>query len=206
MHPLLESIALRAPLSQAQAQRAADATLWTLARRLPRNVVESLDEELGSVLSQQLSQAGSTDDVSVNGLYREARIRESVDLMRATEDVQVVCAALARELAPELRERVVRALPSEFAQLFEPREFGEAPPHVGYGRSLADARPGSPHSLSQGRAGSRRPLSEGTADRTQRGAVGDPERDTKLSSAKGLTQEREGDSLAEGHPGRTDRT
>lgn len=205
MHPLLESIAVRAPLSQAEAQRAADATLWALARRLPRNVVESLDEELGPALSLQLTQAGASDDLSIGALYREARIRESVDLMRATEDVQIVCDALTRELTPELRERVVRALPSEFAQLFEPREFGVPPPHVGYGRSLSDAKPGSQHSLSQGKSGSRRPLSEGNADRTQQGAVGAP-RDTKLSSASGLTQERERESLAEGNPSRTDRS
>jgi len=192
------------PFPEAEARRALDATLWALARRLPRHLVQTLDEQLGPALTLKLSQAGSTADISVRALYEEAQVHERVELTRAMEDVQIVCAALARELAPELRERVVRSLPPELAKLFEQREYGTAGLHVGYGRTLAEARPGSQHSLGQARVGSRRPLSEGTADRTQQGAVGD-EHETKLSSAKGLTQEREHESLAEGHP-KTNRT
>jgi hypothetical protein len=64
---------------------------------------------------------------------------------------------------------------------------------AGHGDTLAEGRPGSRH-----------PLSEARSDRSQSESVvatENPHADTKLSSAHGLTQEREGESLATGHSG-----
>jgi hypothetical protein len=56
--------------------------------------------------------------------------------------------------------------------------------------------------LAEGRPGSHVPVSEGRADRTQQDSIAtdNPKRDAKLSSATGTTQEREHETLAEGHP------
>jgi hypothetical protein len=53
--------------------------------------------------------------------------------------------------------------------------------------------------------GSAHPLSSGRAKQAQRGAVAEPNPhgDTKVSSATGLTQEREHESLAEGRAKRS---
>jgi hypothetical protein len=60
------------------------------------------------------------------------------------------------------------------------------------------------HTLAEGRPGSRRPLAEarppaGQADSVAR--TDNPHGDTKLSSARGLTQEREKESIATGSGG-----
>jgi hypothetical protein len=58
--------------------------------------------------------------------------------------------------------------------------------------------------LSEGKPGSRHPLSEARLDRAQSNSVAradEPHADTKLSSARGLTQERLHETLAVGRPG-----
>ncbi len=58
--------------------------------------------------------------------------------------------------------------------------------------------------LAEGRPGSAHPLSEARPERAQSQSVAradNPHGDTKLSSATGLTQEREGETLATGHLG-----
>ena len=82
------------------------------------------------------------------------------------------------------------------ADLLEPPAVEPAPIPAVRAReqtTLAAARPGSHH-----------PLSEARPDRAHRESVAradNPHGDTKLSSSPGLTQEREDDSLARGHPG-----
>lgn len=70
------------------------------------------------------------------------------------------------------------------------------------GGTLADGRPGGTRTLSEGRPGSRHPISEARPTQRQQHSVEDdnPHGDTKVSSATGLTQEREHETLAEGEP------
>lgn len=59
------------------------------------------------------------------------------------------------------------------------------------------------NNLASGRPGSRHPLSEAKPNGGQSNSVVEstnPHGDTKLSSSKGLTQEREKEDLAEGQP------
>jgi hypothetical protein len=92
--------------------------------------------------------------------------------------------------------RVREALPEPMSVLFTPREPVEdfTYVHLDPGRrTLAEGRPGSPH-----------PLSEARPERAHSHSVArtdNPHGDTKLSSASGLTQEREQETLAAGHPG-----
>lgn len=62
------------------------------------------------------------------------------------------------------------------------------------------------HTLADGKPGSRHPLSEANPSHGQSHSVAEsanPHADTKLSSSKGTTQEREKEDLAEGKsPGR----
>ena len=80
------------------------------------------------------------------------------------------------------------------AQLLAQRS-APPPAHAGGGHRLADGRPGSAHPLSEAKA------SEAHAESVAR--TDDPHAETRLSSAKGMTQEREQESLAEGHPKRS---
>ena len=68
------------------------------------------------------------------------------------------------------------------------------------GGTLADGRPGGTRTLSEGRPGSRKPVSEARPANHQQHSVADdnPHDDTKVSSATGMTQEREHETLAEG--------
>ncbi|HVK68207.1 MAG TPA: DUF2267 domain-containing protein, partial [Polyangium sp.] len=66
-------------------------------------------------------------------------------------------------------------------------------PELGKGKTLAT-----------GRAGSQTPLSEARPERAHGESVvraENPHGETKLSSSRGLTQEREQETLAEGEPG-----
>jgi hypothetical protein len=64
--------------------------------------------------------------------------------------------------------------------------------------------PGRGTTLATGRPGSRHPVSEAHEDRAHTESIArsdDPHGDTKLSSSRGLTQERLRETLAEGRPG-----
>jgi hypothetical protein len=103
--------------------------------------------------------------------------------------------AIADALDAEARARVRRALALAIGALLSPREDGVPPPHPEPPRAPA------PGTLATGRPGSRHPLSEARADRAHAHSVvreENPHGATKLSSAPGLTQEREGETLASG--------
>jgi hypothetical protein len=86
----------------------------------------------------------------------------------------------------------------ELAAQLEPGAVPDAPEHEPV--SLAHR-----HDIASGRPGSTRPLSAANPrvleHRHSVARNGDPHGDTKLSSARGLTQEREGETLAAARPG-----
>jgi uncharacterized protein (DUF2267 family) len=130
-------------------------------------------------------------------LFLEISLREKVTLARAVEHAEIVCRALGEVLSPTSHDRLRHALP-EIAKLFEPHVEGSAPARPR--RSPADA----PNDLAEGRPGGGRPLSSANpAELAHRHSIArsdDPHAETKLSSACGLTQEREDRSLATGRP------
>jgi hypothetical protein len=87
----------------------------------------------------------------------------------------------------------------ELACLYEPRDSFE-------GEAFAGQLPaGAPGDLAEGRPGARNSLASGDpallAHRHSVARSDDPHGDSKLSSARGLTQERDEDTLASGRPG-----
>ena len=119
--------------------------------------------------------------------------------------MQIVSRALG-ELRPEIRIRLTQAV-AGLSSAFEDLPIGSAPrPHVLRRgsvpqRTLAAGRPGAATSLGEASPGSRHPLSTSRAESAHQHSVArsdDPHGETKLSSASGLTQERESESLSKG--------
>jgi uncharacterized protein (DUF2267 family) len=180
-----------------EALRALHVTLEIIGQGLTdderRAVAASLPTECARVLLG--ARAGSCRNTTE--LFHGVRTREKTTLSRAVEHTEIVCRALGEVLSPTARTRLRRAVP-DIAALFErPDETGGPLPLV---PSL-----GTPNDLAEGRPGGSHPLSSANpAELSHRHSVArsdDPHAETKLSSACGLTQEREERSLATGRPG-----
>jgi hypothetical protein len=136
---------------------------------------------------------------SLHAFYERVAAREGLAIGTAVEHAQCVCRALAELLDDDTRARLARALPDALdALLARPEAPAPRPPHT------AHHSPPSPHDLAAGRPGSRQPLADAAphSAHTHSLARSDaPHADTKLSSSSGTTQEREAETLAQGHPG-----
>ncbi|HJK92447.1 MAG TPA: DUF2267 domain-containing protein [Polyangiaceae bacterium LLY-WYZ-15_(1-7)] len=159
---------------------------WPAANRLQSRLPPAWFEAL---------RAEKFDDAA--GLPRLLAALEGLDEAQAVERVSTVLSWLAASLDDGGAHALVSGLPADVRGLVRPVEQGSAPPpaHAGGGHRLADGRPGSAHPLSEAKA------SEAHAESVAR--TDDPHAETRLSSAKGMTQEREQESLAEGHPKRS---
>ncbi len=192
--------------SAAEARSALEATLTALRSALTDDEAEALAEDIDAPWSSPLRRGCYGGQLPPEELYRVAAAHEERRLSIATEHVQVVCRVLGGLLSPGARERLVQELPL-LAPEFETPEASppESPERL-------RAQPAPEHTLAAGRPGSSRPLSEaglspwsladGRPERAHEHSVArsnDPHGDTKLSSARGLTQEREGDSLSTAH-------
>lgn len=131
--------------------------------------------------------------------YERIAARAGEPLSFAREHAVSVCRALAQALDADVRKRLTSRLPDALGELFvlaEDPRFTPGP----------RAEPHARTTLSEARAGSRHPLSEAAPERAQRESIArtaNPHADTKLSSSRGTTQEREEETLAEGRPGRS---
>lgn len=185
------------------AERAVATTLETLGYLLPGRLVSQLESELppscrGALL---LGRAASVrDGPSTHG-------ESSLPPAHIVEQLQEVLAVLGRLLPGPLVESLSRELPSSLSAAFEPRFQVPVPvaPHPRGGKhTLASGRPVGSHPLSEGTPGSSHPLSTSHPSRAQSESLSadNPHGSTKLSSARGTTQEREHETLAETHPKR----
>ncbi|MEZ4336500.1 MAG: DUF2267 domain-containing protein [Sandaracinaceae bacterium] len=124
---------------------------------------------------------------------------EHVRTGSAVEHVQSVLSVLREALDPDLYRILLHELPEDVAALVPARRSSAPPPGV-----LQPTHGGVGHHLSDGRPGYAKPIAESAPPpRAQSHSVAasdDPHADTKLSEAKGLTQEREHTSLSEAHP------
>ncbi len=114
----------------------------------------------------------------------------------AVRALRAVCRSLGEVLPDEVLDKLGEALPASLVELFHPYPEGEAPPH----RMAASARR---HTLATGRPGSSHPLSEAKPPDAHQHSVANednPHAETKLSSARGLTQERLEESMATAKP------
>jgi uncharacterized protein (DUF2267 family) len=180
---------------RADVMRAIRATLVALGERLRDEERAALAREIPRSLRSLLDRAAYAGDFDRDELFARVARHGALDRGRALEYAEIVCEALATELPWDLLARLRRELgPSIASLLVEP----ERPPVV------ATASPPSGSTMASGRPGSRHPVSEARLDRAQTGSVvraANPHADTKLSSARGLTQERLEETLASGQPG-----
>jgi uncharacterized protein (DUF2267 family) len=196
---LLDEVAAHAGLhSAAEAERALAAVLAALGTRLSHSESLALADELPFTAGEPLRQARFDRAFDLDELYARVARAEGVAPGFAVEHTLSVCQAVAESITGAALERIRKALPPPMAALFTPREIS-APPDVEHVAAAAET-------LARGRPGSRHPLSEASAERAHSESIArsdNPHAETKLSSSRGLTQEREHESLATGKPGPT---
>lgn len=192
---LFARVAEHTGLDEASARVLVDSTLRALSQQLGATAAEALAGELPGSLGEALRGTGHGHPANAEALFsavrRARRLRRSV----AVEQVQVVCQALAGQLGPEAVLALQNNLPEDVSALFvEPSRPAPLPsPHLDRSR----------HTLAEGYGGGGRPLFAASPDRSQSGSVvssTNPHGDTKLSTATGLTQEREQETLASAGP------
>lgn len=185
---LRDALRRRAPFpNDADAQAALTETLATLGALLPERQRRALHDALPAAYSELLTSHGAAS-ASERG---PAALHEGRELER----MQEVCALLGEVLPTELVVDLMRELPVLLAAAFSGSAAEGAPathhtPHTRRdgARHLSEARPGATHTLANGRPG---------AAQQESVAADNPHQDSKLSSARGLTQERESESLAD---------
>ncbi|HVW24081.1 MAG TPA: DUF2267 domain-containing protein [Polyangiaceae bacterium] len=196
---LLEHVREGGDFAAGHAEAAVTATLDALGAALlqseKRTFAEALSSDLASIV---LSAHAPKAPLDLDGFYRRVQRHEAVRPGRAREHAQIVCRALA-ELLPAERVALLTKHVPWLEPLLEVDEIAPSPPAPDVLR-----RPSPTNTLAVGKPGSQTPLSAGVPDRAQSGSIAasnDPHGDTKLSSSRGTTQERENETLATGHPG-----
>lgn len=197
---LIDALVERGFADRDAASRAMQAAVGAFTQCLTHAEAEAFARSFaGDLAAHARRPADSKDETcGVEAFYETVGRRENVSPAAAREHAQLVLAVVADRLDPEVRARLARSLPADVGALLRPRELGEAPEH----RHPSHTPPLA--TLASGRPGSRHPLSEAAPDRAQAHSVvkeANPHGETKLSSARGLTQERLGDAITTGQPG-----
>jgi hypothetical protein len=170
-------------------------SLETLGFLLPERLVAELEGALPPDCTSLLA-------LGLSVRQRQPRVRAektaALSLERHTlERVQEICRVLGKLLAPELVGRLVAELPTQNAQAFAGRTAHSPlpprarPAHVPPAlpsRHLSEAEPGSESPLYRARP---------PAAHSQSVVSENPHGDNKLSSARGVTKEREHETLAD---------
>jgi uncharacterized protein (DUF2267 family) len=188
----------------AEARSALRAALAALRGGLTDDEAAAVGEELGS-WAEPLRLGSYQGELVPEEFYRLVAWHEGRRPAISTEHAQVACAVLAGALSEVTLQRLSRQLPW-LATLFArpdaravPRGTHSLQAALAPEHTLAAGRPGSSQPLSEARPTSQRPLSEAKPESAHAQSVArsdDPHAGTKLSSASGLTQEREQESLA----------
>lgn len=194
-HELYDTIARNGLADPSAAERAARATLGAFAERLTVDETHALAGALPGDLGALVDATPYDGDFDAAELYERVRRREKTDAGTAREHAQIVLAAVAEHLPEDVLVRLRRHVGDLGALLGGGREPAIDPEdvhgyHAGHGRTLASGRPGSRHPVAES--------APHTAQSQSVAANDDPHAETKLSSARGLTQERFGETLASG--------
>jgi uncharacterized protein (DUF2267 family) len=208
---VIDRLQTLAPFADEDAARHAwRATLQALRCGLTEDEADWLAIDLGPELAAPLVSAVQpvelTPDVFYRTVARMAGQRQSV----AREQAQVVCRALAEVLSFSTIGRLRRSVP-RLAPLFLLPEAPPLPsgPHAlrtdpGADHTLAGGRPGGDHPLYAARRATDAETPGASASRAHAHSVAmsdEPHGDSKLSSSRGLSQERQKASLASArHP------
>ncbi|MCP3142293.1 DUF2267 domain-containing protein [Pyxidicoccus xibeiensis] len=194
----LSRVAERAGLADAEdAARTVRAVLEVVGERLGRRELQALAEDLPTPLGALLRDGTHGQDFDLAELYARVARREHVRPGFAVEHTGIVCQVLAEALSDGALHQLREALPEPLAALFMPRAHRERFEYV-------HLDPVHHHTLAEGQPGSQHPVSRARAERAHTHSVArsdEPHADTRLSSASGLTQERERETLATAHPG-----
>jgi uncharacterized protein (DUF2267 family) len=185
-----------------EAERALAVIARVLGERLLAEEAVAVAGALPEPIAGRLRGAGYERDFDVDELYHRVARGEGVGRAFGVEHAQAGCQVLGEALPEDVRLRLQKHLGPAFAPLFAPRDAALPPPRPVHGAQPAP--PGHGTTLATGRPGSSHPLSEGQAERAQTQSVAraqNPHGDTKLSTSRGLTQERLDESLAAGRPG-----
>lgn len=178
------------------ARKTLGATLAVLASRLTDDEASKLASRLAPELARIVDGEDYDSDFDAAELYERVRQRTGAAPGLAREQTDIVLRALGEVLdEPEL-VRLARVLPEPIVRGLRGREEVEVPPH----RSAAPARRST---LAEGKPGSSHPIAEAAPPSGHLHSVArneDPHAETKLSSSRGLTQERFGETLATGSP------
>lgn len=185
---LFATVEARAGIDRHAAERAVRATLASVAEALSSDEADALSRELSPDLRPLVQRYALALPLDRNAFFEEVAARELVAVGFAVEHAECVCTVLAERMSPDLRERLQRHLPL-LASLFELRDEppADVPPLV-HGSTLASGRPGSRH-----------PLCEARPERAQAHSVArndNPHAETKLSSSRGVAEDREGRTIA----------
>ncbi len=183
-----------------QAERAMRATLSVVGEGLVEDERRALAAALPEPAARALGERPYAGAIERAELYERVARREGAEIGFALEHAQSVLLAVGEAIPAALRARLEAHL-GDVAGLLEPRPASSAPPP----RLHADHTepPPQPGNLATGRPGSRHPISEARGRPAHSQSVvrsSDPHADTKLSSSRGLTQERLRETLAEGKP------
>jgi len=182
----LSQVATQVPLDPETTRAVSRAVLGAIGRSLSRPARELLDEELDPVLGRWL---GIDTGRPLGDKLAAFGLREG----RATEVIASVCRVLALELSNEALAWMRRELPAELAQMMVPPTIGGMRSTRRHPRHLAEAHPGE-HGVAEA----------APPDRQHETITApNPHADSKLSSAHGMTQEREHETLAEGRDPRS---
>jgi uncharacterized protein (DUF2267 family) len=193
---ILDLLAERGLTDEARARAALHATLAVLGERLVEDEALALAQELPDELAKIVATSEYDSDFTAEELFDRVGRREHASGGRVREEAEIVLAVVGECLSADRRQRIARGLPGLAAQLFAgERELGEPPPYA------AASRPPNVATVASSRPGSTHPLSEASPPAGQTHSVASnpsPHEETKLSAAKGLTQERLDETLGTG--------
>src|SRR3954447_10561424 len=113
----LTTVAQKARISWAAAERAARATLMTLAERLSAGQARDLAAQLPPELAPWLATDSGPEPFDVDEFVGRVADREGTDLATATRHARAVFTALGRTVREEEIEDMAAELPKDFAPL-----------------------------------------------------------------------------------------
>jgi len=179
------------------AEAALSVVIEALGAMLTRDEQNALSLAVPDELARMLRRAEPWTQSTTRDFFKTVAARRGVSLSHAIEQAVVVCRAVGEVLTPSARGRLARTVPALASIMQPPQEYGKPPPHSGLGERA--------HDLAEGRPGAEHPLASSDLQRLAHehsvARSNDPHAETKLSSACGLTQEREARTLATGEPG-----
>ena len=185
-------------------EKAVRATIAALGAMVGHPHRQAIAGALPEALARPFRDAHYDASMGRDAFVEQVAASEHVPQGRALEHATAVLAALGGALEEDVRLVLEGELPEDVREWVRPKRESRPPPRAPARGHPARGHQEPPHRLSDGEAGSRHPISESAPHRAHADSVAatpSPHADTKLSSARGTTQEREHETLSEGSAG-----